>query len=236
MDSDDLSCSKCEYEGKDNDSLSNHKVVNHENRISDEDVVKMGGKVLTEFFCKECQFVAENSEDLEVHNQISHKLISNPEVKLQDAHIVEEVRYSCGNCVFTTEENEILNSHIGENHTPNATQAIILSCKKCSFQGNNEEGLRVHMNEKHLIINVYNCTSCEFGTTNHNGLKDHMDTSHKSAEVKEKSTCLDGAEKPLDVTSGDKGEAEVSIFCPFCKLESKNEAYLKVHIQNVHLS
>ena len=45
----------------------------HENRISDDDIDRLGGMILTEFFCNSCKFISDNSEDLKNHYQLLHQ-------------------------------------------------------------------------------------------------------------------------------------------------------------------
>ena len=50
-----LSCNLCDFEGNDTFTLEEHNSSKHENRISNEDIHKLGGMILTEFFCNSCQ-------------------------------------------------------------------------------------------------------------------------------------------------------------------------------------
>ena len=50
----------------------------HVNRISDDDVDKLGGMVLNEFFCTVCDFVTDNKENLNGHNDSYHKSVQGP--------------------------------------------------------------------------------------------------------------------------------------------------------------
>ena len=58
----------------------------HENRISDEDIEKMGGKILSEFFCKTCEFVTDNQVNLDTHVDNIHEPFSKQRVYVQDFH------------------------------------------------------------------------------------------------------------------------------------------------------
>ena len=65
-----LSCDLCDFDASSLDNLKMHKVTVHGNQISDQDIEIMGGKILTNHYCTVCKFVAENIEDLNIHNQI----------------------------------------------------------------------------------------------------------------------------------------------------------------------
>ena len=49
METDDLTCKRCGFESSSNQPLKKHADTCHENVISDNDIEKMGGKILTEF-------------------------------------------------------------------------------------------------------------------------------------------------------------------------------------------
>ena len=118
MDCDELLCNKCGFEGKDTESLRNHDTLIHENRISDEDIVKLGGKILTEFFCNKCPFIADNSEDLKAHTDGSHDLRAKQEATLVIDTILDQISYRCGSCAFSSEDKKKLDSHIDGDHKP----------------------------------------------------------------------------------------------------------------------
>ena len=59
-----LACHKCGFESEDQQILQSHILTSHENLISEKDIVKLGGLIMTEFFCTPCQFIAKNGEGL----------------------------------------------------------------------------------------------------------------------------------------------------------------------------
>ena len=71
---DKLSCNLCDFEGNDTFKFDEHSASKHENRISDDDVNKLGGMILTEFFCNSCQFISDNRDDLNKHSKLVHQL------------------------------------------------------------------------------------------------------------------------------------------------------------------
>jgi hypothetical protein len=139
MDTDDSTCNKCDYVGKDTGSLKNHIELSHESRISDEDVEKLGGKILTEFFCTLCVFVTDNNDDLNNHSQLKHGSnntetatvdLTNSFSLLDDDLLfsnetkAQSPRYNCGKCEFSNEDKEELNSHIDEHHNTHITHHL----------------------------------------------------------------------------------------------------------------
>ena len=81
METEGRSCDRFEFECNDQTMLNEHIVLTHDNRISDTDVEKMGGKVLTEFFCSLCDFITDNKEDLDSHSKLAH---NTNETKTED--------------------------------------------------------------------------------------------------------------------------------------------------------
>ena len=66
-------CNICEFECNDLQTLRNHNASKHEEVISDQDIEKMGGKILSDKFCTECKFITDNEEDLNKHVNALHE-------------------------------------------------------------------------------------------------------------------------------------------------------------------
>ena len=121
MDTDNMICSKCVFEGKDIQTLKEHTEMNH--RISEKDLENLGGMILTEFFCTLCSYVTDNNESLKKHIDIKHEsnvkevLIQGP-VDINEAVKSPSIspEYSCGKCDFSVCNKVDLDSHVDENH------------------------------------------------------------------------------------------------------------------------
>ena len=160
-----LSCNSCDFEGNDTFTVEEHTSSKHENRISDDDIDKLGGMILAEFFCNACQFISDNCDDLNSHYQLFHK--SN-------------------NTITTAEKHAQLETVLGEGEVASNVENLSgMNCKKCSKPFLNQEILEEHMTEKHLIMNVFKCTSCQYRTTNRDNYRIHADTKHLVDTVKQ---------------------------------------------------
>ena len=191
MDTDDSTCNKCDYVGKDPGSLKNHIEESHENRISDEDIEKLGGQILTEFFCTLCVFVTDNNSDLENHLQIKHKSdethttredLTNPHVPLDDElevaseSDVQSPRYNCGKCEYSSNDKELLNRHIDESHK---THHIVEGSSE------SEDALENTETEMDLLT----CKKCSLKMDNQDILRKHMSEKHLVMNVYNCTSC-----------------------------------------------
>ena len=182
MCTDNISCEKCDFECTDAEVLQKHLDSKHENRISDQEIDKLDGKIMTEFFCTDCNFITNNGDDLEEHKQVHSPVM--------DASFITP-KYHCGKCAYSSESKDELNVHIDKEHKvdlkfdASVTSDSIGSqfkCKKCGNMFNNDENLETHMKEKHIVMNIYHCTSCEYRTTVHRNLKMHVKASHTTEQ------------------------------------------------------
>ena len=98
-----LSCNTCDFEGNDSFTVEEHTSLKHENRISDDDVDKLGGMVLTEFFCTLCKFVSDNNDDLLTHSKSLHK--SNDTVTEAEDRDSKQPVTPCGSTVDAEKYN-----------------------------------------------------------------------------------------------------------------------------------
>ena len=208
MDNDDLVCNKCDFKGKDVSNLRKHTATH---LISENDIDKLGGSIMTEHFCTLCQFVTDNREDLSMHYQTMHE----PNTTKVHGNISEEIgnvpaknstevspKYHCGKCEFSVEDKGDLDLHIDATHNPSKeglSDAIyenevndgesvpILSastkCKKCPKVFENEGAIKKHIQDDHIIMNVFNCKTCEYKTTIREEFGVHVEASHPPVQA-----------------------------------------------------
>ena len=69
---DDIFCKKCNFEGINHNNLKEHIRNEHDNVLTELDIIQMGGKIMTEYFCDPCGFVAECEKDLDNHIHTKH--------------------------------------------------------------------------------------------------------------------------------------------------------------------
>ena len=227
METEDRSFDRCEFECNDQTMLNEHIVLTHDNRISDTDVEKMGGKVLTEFFCSLCDFITDNKEDLDSHSKLAHNTnetktedlgvhstsedfssdtqvhpssLSNENLLVADEVEVKSLMFTCGDCEFSTENKGTLTNHIDVNHKPN--------------QSSSEESLSQHIVDK---VNVtddeedlkFACKKCENHFDSQTSLSEHIEGKHLIIKIYK---------------------------CNFCDHRSTNEKEFKIHNDTRHMT
>ena len=184
LDVDDLSCNKCDFAGIDPKSLREHIGSNHANRISDADINKLGGKILTEHFCTLCDFLTDNSEDLEMHAQMAHESTKTADPVNTTQAEVQTLKYNCGKCVFSSTDIESLNSHIDNNHKPNKNlqnenhskdknlnkQEEVNVVVEESIPKENEANIQDSPSPEKAVI----CSKCAMHVDDQESLKKHM--------------------------------------------------------------
>ena len=92
----------------------------------------------------------------------------------------------------------------------------------------------------HLLIK---CSQCSFETTISIVFRKHV-KDHDNEVAKEEIYSGHDNGKVEEQTDGDQDKDrdvnevhnESTVTCPFCKLESKNQEYLKLHIKNIHIT
>ena len=77
------SFTECDFDGNNREDLNLHLETNHKNPSNEGPIA--GNFILTEFFCKVCEFTAESDADLSEH--------------IRDKHTT---CYNCGTCDYNT--------------------------------------------------------------------------------------------------------------------------------------
>ena len=219
METDSLFCTKCDFECKDEQTLTFHKSASHENLVS-------GNEVPQIYNCGSCEKKCESFADMEEHINEEHKPSLVDEVT---SDVEVETLQSCDKCDFTSEDVEVLSNHFAvgihnildqnktltsdEKKQVNASVTISpeasANCKKCPKVFENEAALKKHMQEDHIIVNVYNCKKCEYKTTVREEFGGHLDTSHPPVQ---------------------------EIACEGCAFTSIDEKVIEAHKQASHMS
>ena len=155
----ELCCSKCDFECTDEGTLKKHNSGNHENSMSDLDMDKIGGKILTKYFCKQCDFITDNDANLDAHKQTIHeeprrrKNSSNADSNTPESKTV--TKYNCEKCKFSTEDSENLTIHMARHHSPE----IRFVCEKCETKYPTEELMKQHIIYNHTN-QLFSCDQC----------------------------------------------------------------------------
>jgi hypothetical protein len=196
--------------------------------ISENDVDKIGGKILTEFFCHVCKYISDNKQDLYKHvtaqtpteklseseaPQPAHESGETEEVSVQNMN--DQLKYNCGKCIFSSEDTDKLNDQIDNLH--NATET--LKCEKCEIECTGERQLIKHIQDVHELeaSKVHKCKKCEFQSVNISKLNEHRQVDHMVVKI-------------------NIGKAEQFIIkCDQCDYKCRLNIQLKKHIDVKHM-
>ncbi|XP_063087510.1 zinc finger protein 407 isoform X3 [Cavia porcellus] len=112
------------------------------------------------YTCTNCDHIATNRADLEVHVKKCH---------------AKEMKFYCQMCDFSGASRRDLEEHLHNNQ--HQQTASVLSCQCCSFISLNDVNLREHMKEKHGM--GFFCNSCnlflsESDMEEHNATEKHI--------------------------------------------------------------
>ncbi|XP_004640245.1 zinc finger protein 407 [Octodon degus] len=126
----------------------------------DSSTVKPAPDRQTVFICTNCDQIATNRTDLEIHVKKCH---------------AKEMNFYCQTCDFSGASRKDLEEHLHNNQHQQTDS--VLSCKCCSFISLNEINLRDHMKEKHGM--GFFCNSCnlflsENDMEEHNATEKHI--------------------------------------------------------------
>ena len=72
---------------------------------------------------------------------------------------------------------------------------------------------------------------CGFLFTGENGLSFHIEVEHRTQPTLESQVLCE-----VRIEDQEEERPSSCVFCPFCKLESKNLDTLKTHIENIHIN
>ena len=101
------------------DIFNLRKYIATKHLISEKDIDKLGGSIMTEHFCTLCQFVTDNSEELNMHNQTMHEDLCSISDDIPAKNSTEvSPKYHCGKCEFSVEDKGDLDLHIDATHNP----------------------------------------------------------------------------------------------------------------------
>ena len=157
--------------------------------------------------CNLCDFDSDSQTDLEQHCRIIHgQNIVFPLKKTEKAKPKP--------VLASVEEEEPL------------LRETVFICGNCAKGFHTENGTLKHM-ESHIEYSGFRCETCDLTFSIHLDLEWHIETQHEQD--------IDDQAKEHKKTATPV-ESKVGISCPFCHLESKDEEFRKVHIQNIHIT
>ena len=197
LEMEDTSCNKCGFDGRDETELKEHLHNCHE-RSSELDSDKIGGKILTEFFCNICEFITDNGESLEVHMNSIHTSITTKDSQekpsllvLEQADIAEHPigqGYKCNSCQFKTMDYENYKIHMDTTHMSlkvqvkqtqitniNKPEVIRFECTQCDFTCPLRIQLQKHLSSKH---EWKKCDGCTYSTNIAEKMAAHKESYH----------------------------------------------------------
>ena len=87
-------------------------------------------------------------------------------------------------------------------------------------------------------IETKKCEFCDFESNQDDDMNAHTASTHKKAESGPKMGDEESAKVDIEVPSKNSGTKSVtaseSVYCPFCKLQSKHLDALRTHLENIH--
>ena len=154
------SCNHCEFDGSNKEDLDAHLKTNHKANI--EDVPIAGNFILTEFFCKTCDFTAETE------NGVSE-------------HVVQKHMpwFNCDLCDYKTKEKHEIENQL-ESHQHRSTKTSDASSVSTEDNNGSKEDTANHQSPG---VTFFDCTSCEFRTKIFSEFKIHIDTKHSKVQI-----------------------------------------------------
>ena len=146
----DLTCTKCSYECRENSDMFNHEKSQHsennESTTANEE--------------------SDSADDVP-YVEASENLKSRKETEFNNDNVLS---FKCHLCPFETNDSNSIDSHGVKHHG-------IQQCDRCDYRAEDKELMKIHM-ETHTGLNILPCGVCEFETTIRRTLSDHMSTKH----------------------------------------------------------
>ena len=150
--------------------------------------------------------------------------------------------FYCSECTYSDKNRSFLEKHAHDVHrnkdgdnkkeVEESAEAAYI-CGQCG-----KSFLDLHSCTVHMDTHLYKCYKCNFETKDQVTIKKHERAKHELLQ------CNEGNDVTTKVTTEEVPKAHFNInesepqcvTCPFCNLESKNLAELKIHIENIHTS
>ena len=158
------SCTQCEFDGNNKEDLEKHLGSNH--NTAEKQVTIAGGFVLTEFFCKHCDFTAETEDAVSEHVLQNHAAKDMQTEEQIDVAEVPSAVVDVPEPVFEVPlaavevPIAVTGVDVDVQIIEDTDATVKYNCGKCPFSSETKDVLNEHIGRKHNIIGKFKCDKC----------------------------------------------------------------------------